>query len=329
MIAEKIMYKGGECIKLENSRFIVLVAPSMGSSILRFFYKNRQEDIFHFNEDATMEQLKKHGIVIGLPTLFLPNRLKHGKLHVSDYDYQLPINDKFGDNFIHGFLHTRQFQVEKMIATERSAKVVTFYEYNEEDEFFFYFPVKFRAVIEVELLEEGVHYEFSVTNLSNRKLPFGTGTHTSFHTHREKYKEYSNLFLPISSKVELDETNVATGKLLPLGEEEQPYINGTKKIAGKAIDDEMYVLKQDSEFYGAVITNPITKMKIMNEVSKEYGFVVLWNCGGNMYFSCIEPMTWMINAPNLSYNKEKSGYVELAPNESKKVYQNFWIKEEQ
>ena len=44
---------------------------------------------------------------------------------------------------------------------------------------------------------------------------------------------------------------------------------------------------------------------------------MLWNQGGRKGFLCPEPMSWMIDAPNLTVPAEESGMFFLRPGEKK------------
>lgn len=78
------------------------------------------------------------------------------------------------------------------------------------------------------------------------------------------------------------------------------------------------------DFYGAVITDTDTGHRILNEVSKEFKFWNMWNDNGDKGYFCPEPMTAMINSPNLSLPREVSGYTEIARGESFVCSQRFF-----
>ena len=60
------------------------------------------------------------------------------------------------------------------------------------------------------------------------------------------------------------------------------------------------------------------------EVSENYRFWILWNDKGHNGYFCPEPMTAMIDAPNLNLPKEQTGYQELAPQETFTATQHFF-----
>lgn len=80
-------------------------------------------------------------------------------------------------------------------------------------------------------------------------------------------------------------------------------------------------LPNGNPFNGVIITDLENGRKICNEVSKEFKFWNIWNDKGYNGYFCPEPMTAMINSPNLSLPPEISGYSELAPGEKYSCWQ--------
>ena len=79
-------------------------------------------------------------------------------------------------------------------------------------------------------------------------------------------------------------------------------------------------------FYGTVVTDTENGHKICNEVSKEFKFWNMWNDEGDKGYFCPEPMTAMINCPNLSLPQEVSGYTELHKGHTFKCWQRFFTE---
>jgi aldose 1-epimerase len=77
-------------------------------------------------------------------------------------------------------------------------------------------------------------------------------------------------------------------------------------------------------FYGAIITDIVTGKRICYEVDETFKYFIVWNDKGTHDYYCPEPMTWMIDAPNLDLPREETGYIELAPKESKSVQEHIF-----
>ena len=161
--AEIIDYKGKEAIELTAGKYKAVVAPFLGSNVLRMQDVENDIEIFRYDESLSIEDLKKSPEVYGLPTLYLPNRLAGGVLKVSDATYHFPLNDPLG-NHIHGFLHKREHKIVSVAVEGTSAVAKTEYVYDKNDEFFETYPVSFKAEFTFTLSDDGLDYAFTMTN---------------------------------------------------------------------------------------------------------------------------------------------------------------------
>lgn len=327
-------FRGITCISMEYGNYRGLLAPSLGSNFLNLEETSHHIRFFHFKKGMSKRFLKKCNIIIGLPTTYLPNRLKDGILHTSDAVYHFPINETSRNNHIHGFLHTRCHSILSMEEKETCVIAKTYYEYDERDDFFSFFPLKFRVDFTFTLSNEGLRYEVTLKNLSEHMLPFGFGTHTTLScpfikNQKKKEGKYYRFHLPVKHRYELNERCLPNGTYRELLEYEEHYKNGTARPVGHDINDELYRLCDNTKnSYKSIVTDTRTGLSIVNEVSKEYSFYILWNIGGNHNFFCPEPLTWLINAPNLDQPNEETGYRELTPLESATIWQKFYLTKE-
>ena len=78
------------------------------------------------------------------------------------------------------------------------------------------------------------------------------------------------------------------------------------------------------DFYGVFAEDTASGKKLCYEVSEEYGFWIIWNDRGFNHYFCPEPMTAMIDAPNLDMPNSVTGYTEVKPQQSYEVYQRFF-----
>jgi len=329
--AKKVDYKGIACAELRAGGYYALIAPPVGSSALRLYDENKRLDFFRFYENVSAEELKQKREVYGFPTLYLPNRLDRGILKTSDGVYHFPQNEKAPLNsYIHGFLHRREHKLVKLVQNDVSAVASTEYVYDENDPMFLYFPLKFRAEMNYILSKNGLEQFFNIENLSKKMLPVGIGSHTAIKAPFDDggKAEDIRICLPVGERIELDSRFLATGRFMPLGEYDLRYRNGKANPAIPPIDNEMYTAKtmllNGEPFHGAVISNVRTGKKICYETGEEYKFWILWNEWGGKGYFCPEPMTWMVNAPNLELSPQTTGYREIPPGGSFTAYQHFF-----
>ena len=320
---------GKETVELVCGKYTAVIAAFNGSNIMRMQDTENKIDFFRNNPDFTADDYKKNAEVYGFPTLYLPNRLAGGVLKVSDYTYQFPCNDPLG-NHLHGFLHLREHKIVAAETTDTAAIAKTEYIYDEKDPFFTTFPVSFKAEYTFTLSDEGMAYSFTMTNLSDRQLPYGVCNHTAMKgPFIEGGKaEDVRLYVPIGDKVELNARCIPTCDFKPLNNYDKNYLSGSTIPVGMDIDNDMYFMEEGSvdgkPFYGIVATDTATNKQIRYEVCKDFKFWIIWNDHGDKGYFCPEPMSWIIDAPNLPLSQSESGYMELAPGESKTVTEKIY-----
>lgn len=324
-------FKGIECVKLETAKYFAVVSPKTGCSVLRLFDKENGIEVFRYRDDCTIDVINEAREIWGLPTLYLPNRFDRGVLKTSDAEYILPINEPLFDNFIHGWVHKREHEIINTLAEDDKAEVTTCYTFDESDEMYKYFPVDFKISYTFTLSDEkGLEQKIELLNLSEKNLPVSICTHTCLNAPMTEGGEEETMLLsvPIVERCELDERCLPTERLLPLDDWDKEYKNGTKRPTGQVISNDMYTACTNrldgKDFYGVVVTDTATGKKVCNEVSKEYKFWNMWNHDGDKGYFCPEPMTAMINSPNLSLPREVTGYSELSKGESYTCCQRFF-----
>lgn len=327
--ANVIDYKGKDVVELTAGKYRVLIAPFLGSNVMRMQELEAGLELLRYDETLSIEELQASPEVYGLPTLYLPNRLADGILKVSDATYHFPLNDPLG-NHIHGFLHKREHSIAEYKASEDKAVARTQYIYDEKDEFFDTFPVSFTAEYLFTLTPEGLTYEFTMTNTSDRQLPFGVCNHTALKGPFTKDGKGLDmrLYIPVGEKWELSKSCIPTGEFLPSTNHDKQYITGSLVPVLQDINNDVFFAEEGSfdgkPFYGAVATDVATGKRICYEVSRDFKFWVIWNDHGNKGFFCPEPCTWIIDAPNQPIPADESGYQELAPGQSKTISERLY-----
>ena len=327
--ARETLYQRMPCAELSAGGYYALLAPEIGSNLLRLRDTRNGIEFFRFNEKYTVEEIKDRSVLFGFPTLYLPNRLGGGILKTSDGEYKLPINEKSLETYIHGFLHQRVHKIASLTADGQRAMAVTEYLYDKKDPFFSHFPLKFKAEIRFVLSSQGLEQFFTLINLSDKMLPVGLGSHTAIQI---PFVDGGNaqdvrFYLPAGEELELTDRCLCTGNssttdrcTLYRSEELDP--------TAADINNHMFYAQEDTRctesFHGVTVEDRRSGKKIRYLTGDEYKFWLIWNHGGNMDFFCPEPMTWMIDAPNLNLPSETTGYREIRPGESFTAYQCFF-----
>ncbi len=332
LYARKANHKGIEAVELAAGGYYAVVAPQIGSSVLRLRDNEKGMEVFRYRDDVSIAEILNSTEVWGLPTLYLPNRFDGGLLKTSDGEYHLPVNEgKFG-NHLHGFLQKRVHKIKALAAKDGKAYLTTEYVYDENDFFFACFPVKFTAEITIELSDNGMRHTIALTNNSDKMLPISIATHTTINAPFVDggRQEDIRLQVPAVKRINFNKRRwLPDGTQSELDKHDREYLSGRVPVL-KNICNEMYVggtLKLDGEdFHGCIMTDTASGKRLCYEVDDKYKFWIVWNDKGFKNYFCPEPMTAQVNAPNLDMPGEESGYEEIAPNGRYSVSQRFFTK---
>lgn len=327
---KEIMLDGTSVIEMKAGGYLAIIAPSVGSNVARLRNCKESIEILRYHKEHPMRKLKASPEVYGLPTLYIPNRLDKGVLRVSDATYHLPVNESMFQNYIHGFLQKRPYTVLEAKTEKEQAIVKTRFVYDEADEFFTYLPIKFQADFEFILDADGLHYSFTMTNCSDKQMPYGVCNHAAFRAPFAKGSRGDDIRIqiPATERIMIDQRRLTTGEFKKPSLYDERYIKGTMKVHKQYIDNDMYRIEEmeldGKPFYGVIMTDVNTKQRVCYEVDKTFPFFIVWNDKGTHDYYCPEPMSWMIDAPNLDLPPEVTGYQELAPGESKTVKEHIF-----
>ncbi|MBP3310335.1 MAG: aldose 1-epimerase [Ruminococcus sp.] len=326
-------FNGTTCVRLCAGGYEALVAYEIGSNVIRLRDNKNGVEFFRFDASNPADVIRQSPEVWGLPTLYLPNRFADGVLKTSDAVYQLPVNEKAPyNNHIHGFLHKRVHEVVEHSADNNCAWLKTRYVYDENDEFFQYLPVSFVAEYTFTLSENGLEQNIKFINTSNVVLPMSLASHTAINAPFVDGAKESDIRLtvPIGKKCELNERCLPTEKLKSLTMYDLEYKTGNKCPVLQVCDNDMYTADytdlDHEKFYGIIAEDIASGKKLGYEVSQQYKFWIIWNDRGFNHYFCPEPMTAMIDAPNLSLPADVTGYCEVKPGESFETHQRFFTK---
>jgi aldose 1-epimerase len=328
---QMMQWGGMPCVHMQAGGYSAIIAPDLGSNVIRLRDDTNGLEFFRFSNDNTYETLLKSAEVWGLPTLYLPNRFADGVLRTSDAVYHLPVNEAAPyHNHIHGFLHKRRHTVTEHGSDSNCAWVKTEYLFDEQDEFFQYLPLRFRAQFTFTLSACGLEYELTLTNLSHKMMPISVATHTTINSPfviGAKEKD-ERITVPIGKRCLLNERCLPTGELAELSMHDLEYRSGSRCPVLRNIDNEMYfaehMLVDGEDFYGIVAEDLESGKRLCYEIGEEYRFWIIWNDKGFNGYFCPEPMTAMIDAPNLDLPAGLTGYREIAPEESCSFRQHFF-----
>lgn len=317
------LWKGQESIRFSAGGYKALIVPGVGANVVELKNLSKGASILRTpDDDLEFESFKNRPQVYGLPLLFPPNRIEDGKFKVGDREYQFPINEPARNNYIHGFIKNDKWDItKKEIISDDEVQIEATFNFTKEHEFYKYLPHEFQCKLCYNLSGEGLKQTTKITNLSSEKMPVGIGFHTAFNVPFNSDSNDNNckLILSIKDKWPQDHRNLSTGESVALTESEEHYLDNGVSLMGDPIEAQ-YMLKKMNimgrEFNGAIITDESKNMRVVYELGDKYKYITIWNDNGDKGYACIEPQSWIINAPNINLDEDITGFKTIAPMET-------------
>lgn len=151
---------------------------------------------------------------------------------------------------------------------------------------------------------------FKVTHLGDQPVPFGIGYHTWFLL--DGQPEEWTLKLPVDAVYGLDQDLLTTGEVLPLGPLEQ--LNEGLNLQGTNFDT-LFRIGQGQLTVATLMRSDGYGLQYSAD-PQYYKHWVLYTKGDAKEFLCIEPYTWLPNAPNLDAGPDVTGLIRLEPGQA-------------
>ncbi|MFN2746881.1 MULTISPECIES: aldose 1-epimerase [unclassified Bacillus (in: firmicutes)] len=309
--AKKSRFLNEEAILMENEYLEAVLVPGWGSNLISLKWKPGGLSLLKTPE--TKEEYDANPFLFGIPILFPPNRIDQGRFTYDGKTYQLPINEKPLQNHLHGFLHDKKWTLTKAEADDQKSMAQTVLHADEHPDIQSIFPHSFSIVITYRLEGKQLQMDASVVNHGKEPMPLGLGYHTSFrYPFNEKGDKAQCLFsLPTEKQW------VLTDRLLPTGEYHvtEEFKTG-RTAAGERLDD-IFAAEVDQEGNStADICDRLADIRLSYQCDSHFKHWVVYNgTSDDSDLLCLEPYTWMTNAPNLDLPHEVTGFQALGPRE--------------
>lgn len=318
MSIQHTLFFNMEALILDNDAYSATIIPEYGCNLVTLHNKTTGLDILKTPLPSDHDEFMSAPQHFGNAILFPPNRIQNGTFTRNGRSYSfIPHNlpaDKAGQYmYSHGILRYLPFAIEHCEERDSHIVVSACYHCGPGEQIYKSFPHEFVCCITFDLSYEGLQETISFTNLGDTPMPLGAGFHTAFQipndalSSREDYR----IVWSADRHIVLSPNCLPTGELLPLKSDCRhqgifPFL---------PIQDEHTTLRPISfhgkDFLGAIIKNIKTNNNIIFEIDENFGYFMLWNNKARSNYICIEPMSWMINAPNSTLPDKLSGYKEL------------------
>lgn len=296
-------------LHVDTSEWQAELALSVNANLIRL--RHRSSGLELLRRPPSSEALSANPAVWGVPLLFPPNRIAGGRFRWGGRDYSLPLNEPEKGNHIHGLALGRPFTLANLEDTGAGTLVETAHEFGPEDPRFVGYPHEFRLGLNYLFQGDAVLQTVTLLNRGTSAMPFGLGFHTAFQAPATALVTTGPGYWEVDPMRRLP-----TGKLLPWpdGKDDGQVLTSAMPVA--CICPLRLRLVDGTPFLGAILDFPAERVKVVYEFDEQYRHCALWNDGGGKGFLCVEPMTWMTNAPNLALPPETSGLQALSPGET-------------
>ncbi|WP_339318988.1 aldose 1-epimerase [Paenibacillus sp. FSL R10-2734] len=308
----KGQWGGYDTYILHSRQLEVTLLPRLGNNVISLFDVKEQREILRQPDESDQAFFLQKPYHFGMPLLIPPGRIRKGQFQFEGTSYQFDQNTA-NDNHIHGLHRTQAWCVSDIEEDEDGCAVTTEFRTEDDPHWMEQFPFPLKFEMTFRLQEARLTQILKVTNLGDHRIPFGIGYHTWFMIDGEP--ERWNLKLPVNSIYELNDELLPSGNLIPLGDLEA--LNTGMNMQGTNFDTalrigekqpvEALLLRDDG--YGLRYTAD----------ENLFRHWVLYTKGPADQFLCIEPYTWLANAPNVSEDVSFTGLLTIEPGQSQNL----------
>jgi len=289
-------------MNIDTDGFSAMIGPT--GNLVRLFHKSTQCDVLHWCDDE--RELLSHPQYYGVPLIFPPNRTAHGQFRFQGRIYQLPVNDPAHDFNVHGFLLGQR---PKSVIRENDRWIVqTVWEPGCPG--FAGYPHTIELTRTYRFESAAVWIETVITNRSKLDMPYGIGFHTAFAAPQNEdvfiRVPHNGMFWQVDPDLRLPD-----GSLAAIAPKDAAVLNGEAEVSSTPVAMLLSAPLQGTSFE---IIRPM--MNITFTADRKFGFFAVWNAEGKRGMICLEPMSWMTNAPNSPLPYDRSGVRVLLPDES-------------
>ena len=305
--AQRVTVDGIEVVRLTDSEknTVLSVVPSIGNNA--YSLQVNGKDVF-WSPYKTLAELKAKPTQLGNPFLApWANRIDESAYFVNGAKYHLNPdlknyrNDGFGQP-IHGLLvFASEWQVVKVEADQKGARVTSRLEFYKYPKWMAQFPFAHTIEMSYRLVEGMVECETYIINHSMEPMPVSISFHTYYQVHdapRDKWKFTSSARQHVT----------LNGKLTPTGEvTPNPYPN-PMELGKTMLDDVFTGLERDAQGKAAFSVEGV-KQKVTVLYGEKFPVSVIYApLDKGREFICFEPMTAITNGFNLA---QKGKYRDL------------------
>lgn len=293
-----------ELLELTSDCWRATLVPASGGNLIGLLHRPSGLEILRSPRSAA--ELRAHPECFGTPLLLPPNRIADGCFRFNGRLCRLPVNEPATGSHLHGLMLRRTWRL-KNAAGDTAAVVCDF---GRSDAEYSGWPYEFHLEMRYRLTPEALEHTLTVENRGAEAMPLGVGFHTTFLLPPE---ESATVEVPHGAGCwEVHPVRrLPTGSRRPWTPDELELLDGRRPAHSRAIACHFPL---DSSRTATIRRKG---WRINYRFDPQYRHLACWNSGGGQDFFCIEPMSWMTNAPNLQLPPAVSGFAVLEAGESR------------
>ena len=256
-----------EFLRINEMGSHLVISPESGGSIIRYFSEKNKKEIDWFKRDKAVNNCC-------FPLAPFCNRIRKGRFHFADKEYQLVPNETLSGHSLHGSAWQGRWQLVKKT---RNSCIISYQEYARSR-----FPFSYKIEQAFSLAKDSLRIHLILTHTGTESFPFGLGLHPYF---------------PCSAatilQVETDGVWLTDGFLMPLKRATNAYVRQLSQGMKPA------AIRLDNSFYGwnrkAFIQWNNRQMELTATGPLDY--LCIYSPGKSSF--CVEPVSNVPDAFNL------------------------------
>lgn len=301
----KGQWNGYDTYILHSRELEVTLLPRLGNNVIRIWDHIQQRDVLRRPEESELDFYLQKPYHFGIPLLIPPGRIRRGQFTYAGEEYQFDRNTA-NDNHIHGLHRTQAWRVSDIDEDDDGCAITTEFITSDDANWMRQFPVPLKLEMTLRLQGSSLKQTFKASHLGDRPAPFGLGLHTWFLLDGEP--EQWKLKLPVSGIYTSDQELIPTGETAPLGELEA--LNEGLNLKGTNFDTLLHI--GGKPVVADLIRGDGYGLRYSAD-AEYFKHWVLYTKGEADQFLCIEPYTWLPDAPNTDLDPSETGLIDLQP----------------
>lgn len=305
----KGQWNGYDTYILHSRELEVTLLPRLGNNVISLWDRKEERQIVRQPDESDLALYMQKPYHFGIPLLVPPGRIRNGQFEFDGVSYQFDRNIA-GGHHIHGLHRTQAWCVSDIEEDEEGCAVTTEFTTTDDEHWIRQFPEPLKFEMTFRLQDDLLQQTLKVTHMGTQRIPFGIGYHTWFLL--DGTPERWNLTLPVQGVYELNEELLTSGRLLPPGDLET--LNGHMNLQGRNLDNVLRI--RDRQPAEALLMRDDGYGLRYSADPEFFRHWVLYTKGETDQFLCIEPLTWLPDAPNLQQDASFTGMITLEPGQT-------------